>query len=290
MLADHLPIQIISVDSAMIYRGMDIGTAKPSADLLAQYPHALIDICTPLERYSAVEFARDATAIIEESFQAGKIPLLVGGTFLYFQTLLEGISPIPPTTPEVHAQLAQELKTLGAPTLHAQLAEIDPESGRRLNPNDTQRITRALAVYRMTGKTLSYFWQQPKVGGLPYPTLKIALHNNDVEGRNRAIAERYQKMIAAGLVEEVQALLTQYPQLNLDYPSLRAVGYRQIWHYLQGALTLPEAIERAIIATRQYAKRQRTWLRREKNLTLKEVNTPHLQQEILTLIEQWLTL
>lgn len=287
-LSDALPIQIISVDSAMIYRGMDIGTAKPEADILAQYPHKMIDICEPTERYSAANFRKDATIAIEEAFSAGKIPLLAGGTFLYFQTLLEGISPIPKVSPELLEKLNQRAEKEGIQTLHAELAKVDPESGKRINPNDTQRILRALSVYLETSKPLTYFWQLPKREGLPYPHLKIALQNNDVEGRNRNIARRYHEMIDAGLVEEIETLREKYPELDLDYPSMRAVGYRQIWEYLEGKHTLNEAIERAIIATRQYAKRQRTWLRREQNLLNFEVNTPNAYDALFNAVEQFL--
>ncbi len=287
-LADQLPIEIISVDSAMIYKGMDIGTAKPEADVLAQYPHKMIDICEPTERYSAANFRIDATNAIEESFANGKIPLLAGGTFLYFRTLLEGISPIPKVSPEILANLNQQAEEEGLETLHQQLTEVDPESGARINPNDTQRILRALSVYLETGKPLTYYWQLPKREGLPYPFIKIALQNNDVTGRNRKIAERYHQMIERGLVDEIRSLRQEYPALDLDYPSMRAVGYRQIWEFLEGEHTLDEAIELAIIATRQYAKRQRTWLRREQELHVFDVNKPETTASILQRVRSFL--
>lgn len=287
-LADQLPIDIISVDSAMIYRGMDIGTAKPNREILKRYPHQLIDICTPIERYSAVEFRKDAREAIEKSFQNGRIPLLVGGTFLYFKTLLEGISPIPATTPEILDELNDQLEREGVNTLYQELKEVDPESADRLNPNDTQRITRALAVYRMSGKTLSHFWKLPNIEPLPYPTLKLGLYNNNVALRNRAIETRYHQMIEEGLVEEVEMLLHTYPELSLDYPSLRAVGYRQIYQYLIDELNLDEAIERAIIATRQYAKRQRTWLRSEKNLTSIDAEKRDHHNALIEVVSQFL--
>ena len=280
-IADQIPVQIISVDSAMIYKEMNIGTAKPDAATLMRYPHRLIDICEPTERYSTAEFRRDAIIEIEESFSAGKTPLLVGGTFLYFQSLLEGISPIPQVSSALLEQLTKRVEIEGTAQLHQELKEADPESFQRLNPNDTQRVIRALSVYLETGKPLTHYWRLPKKPGIEYPFLKIALANNDEKRRNQQIANRYQKMIEAGLIEEVTTLKEKYPELNLDYPSMRAVGYRQIWNYLEGEMTLAEAVERAIIATRQYAKRQRTWLRSEENLSIFEVNTPHYTNEVL---------
>ncbi len=287
-LSDQLPIQIISVDSAMIYRGMDIGTAKPDAETLQHYPHKLIDICDPTERYSTADFRRDAFVAIEESFASGKIPLLVGGTFLYFQSLLEGISPIPSVSPVILDNLAEKLASKGSPALHQELSAVDPESGARLNPNDSQRVVRALSVYYETGKPLTYFWSLPKQSGLPYPFIKLALANPDEKKRNQQIAQRYQWMIEEGLVEEVATLRSQYPELNLDYPAMRAVGYRQIWNYLEGETSLSEAIELAIIATRQYAKRQRTWLRREDHLITYDVKEDDFFANLSATVRQFL--
>lgn len=287
-IADTIPAQIISVDSAMIYRHMDLGTAKPDRATLSQYPHKLIDICDPTDRYSTAEFRRDALVAIEESFSAGKTPVLVGGTFLYFQSLLEGISPIPSVSDEILTSLNEQLETLGSPALHAELLKVDPESGERLNPNDSQRVLRALSVYKETGKPLTYFWSLPKKSGLEYPFIKLALANNNERKRNAHIAKRYQMMIEQGLVEEVLNLRNQYPELNLDYPSMRAVGYRQIWNYLEKETTLEAAIELAIIATRQYAKRQRTWLRRESNLITFDVEAENYPQSVLNTVSEFL--
>lgn len=287
-IADQIPVEIISVDSAMIYREMNIGTAKPDTETLIRYPHRLIDICEPTERYSTAEFRRDAIYEIERSFAAGKIPLLVGGTFLYFQSLLEGISPIPQVSSDTLKQLTERAEIEGSAALHQALKEVDPDSFQRLSPNDTQRVIRALSVYLETGKPLTYYWNLPKKPGIAYPFLKIALANSDEKRRNQQIAQRYHKMIDAGLIEEVATLREHYPELNLDYPSMRAVGYRQIWNYLEGEMTLSEAVERAIIATRQYAKRQRTWLRSEENLSTFEVNTPHYAEEVLHQIQQFI--
>ncbi len=287
-IADTIPAQIISVDSAMIYRHMDLGTAKPDRATLSQYPHKLIDICDPTDRYSTAEFRRDALVAIEESFSAGKTPVLVGGTFLYFQSLLEGISPIPSVSDEILTSLNEQLETLGSPALHAELLKVDPESGERLNPNDSQRVLRALSVYKETGKPLTYFWSLPKKSGLEYPFIKLALANNNERKRNAHITKRYQMMIEQGLVEEVLNLRNQYPELNLDYPSMRAVGYRQIWNYLEKETTLEAAIELAIIATRQYAKRQRTWLRRESNLITFDVEAENYPQSVLNTVSEFL--
>ncbi len=287
-LSDQLPIQIISVDSAMIYRGMDIGTAKPDAQTLDQYPHQLVDICDPTERYSTADFRRDALVAIEESFNAGKIPLLVGGTFLYFQSLLEGISPIPSVSQSILDDLAEKLELEGSPALHQILSEVDPESGVRLNPNDSQRVVRALSVYYETGKPLTYFWSLPKQAGLPYPFIKLALANHDEKKRNQQIALRYQAMIERGLVAEVERLRQMYPELDLDYPSMRAVGYRQIWNYLEGETSLEDAVKLAIIATRQYAKRQRTWLRREVDLLTYDVGKPNFLSDLSQNVMQFL--
>lgn len=288
-IADQFPVQIISVDSAMIYRHMNLGTAKPDTETLAQYPHKLINICEPTERYSTAEFRRDANIAIEESFAAGKIPLLVGGTFLYFQSLLEGISPIPSVSDTILTKLNDHLEAEGSIALHEELLQVDPESGARLNPNDSQRVLRALSVYHETGKPLTYFWSLPKKAGIEYPFIKLALANNNEKKRNAQIAHRYQKMIQAGLVEEVFNLRKKYPELNLDYPSMRAVGYRQIWNYLEDETTLEEAIELAIIATRQYAKRQRTWLRRETDLVTFDVEAENYPKNVLSTIEQFIS-
>lgn len=288
-IADIMPTQIISVDSAMIYKKMDLGTAKPDQSTLQQYPHKLIDICEPTDRYSTAEFRRDALLAIEESFAAGKTPLLVGGTFLYFQSLLEGISPIPTVSAEILDTLNRQLESEGSAALHEELLIVDPESGARLNPNDSQRVLRALSVYKETGKTLTYFWSLPKQAGLDYPFIKLALANNNEKRRNGQIAKRYHNMIEAGLVEEVINLRKSYPELNLDYPSMRAVGYRQIWNYLENETTLDAAIELAIIATRQYAKRQRTWLRREDDLITFDIADNNYPKTLINTIEAFLT-
>lgn len=288
-IADIMPTQIISVDSAMIYKKMDLGTAKPDQSTLQKYPHKLIDICEPTDRYSTAEFRRDALLAIEESFAAGKTPLLVGGTFLYFQSLLEGISPIPMVSAEILDTLNRQLESEGSAALHEELLIVDPESGARLNPNDSQRVLRALSVYKETGKTLTYFWSLPKQAGLDYPFIKLALANNNEKRRNEQIAKRYHNMIEAGLVEEVINLRKSYPELNLDYPSMRAVGYRQIWNYLENETTLDAAIELAIIATRQYAKRQRTWLRREDDLITFDIADNNYPKMLINTIEAFLT-
>ncbi|OYQ69975.1 tRNA (adenosine(37)-N6)-dimethylallyltransferase MiaA [Wohlfahrtiimonas chitiniclastica] len=284
-LADHFPCHLISCDSALIYRDMDIGTAKPDRATLERYPHALVDILSPMARYSAEQFRQDARAEIELARAAGKMPVIVGGTFLYMKALIEGISPIPPVKDDVRAELLQRHQAEGIEPLYAQLSLLDPESAARLAPADTQRILRALEVVLSTGQTLNHFWQLPPKEALPYPYLKFALTYQDIARANARMALRFEQMMALGFVDEVVHLREKYPELNGDYPSQRAVGYRQIWDYLEGLMTKEDAIERAIIATRQYAKRQRTWLRSETELLPVNVETLNFHQTIIQRIE-----
>lgn len=260
-LHEHLGADIISVDSALIYRGMDIGTAKPSAEELRRAPHRLIDIRDPAEAYSAAEFVRDASAAMEEIVAAGRIPLLVGGTMLYFKALLEGLSPMPPSDPKIRAQIEQEAAKSGWPAMHAQLAEIDPECAVRLHPNHSQRISRALEVYRISGKPMSE-WQAAEGQGLldSYRWIQVAVAPQERSVLHRRIAERFDKMLRIGFIEEVEALFRR-GDLHEDMPSIRAVGYRQVWQYLKGEISASEMREQGIAATRQLAKRQLTWLR-----------------------------
>lgn len=260
-LHEHLGADIISVDSALIYRGMDIGTAKPSAEELRRAPHRLIDIRDPAEAYSAAEFVRDASAAMEEIVAAGRIPLLVGGTMLYFKALLEGLSPMPPSDPKIRAQIEQEAAKSGWPAMHAQLAEIDPECAARLHPNHSQRISRALEVYRISGKPMSE-WQAAEGQGLldSYRWIQVAVAPQERSVLHRRIAERFDKMLRIGFIEEVEALFRR-GDLHEDMPSIRAVGYRQVWQYLKGEISASEMREQGIAATRQLAKRQLTWLR-----------------------------
>ncbi|WP_162045456.1 tRNA (adenosine(37)-N6)-dimethylallyltransferase MiaA [Vibrio taketomensis] len=264
-LRQRYPVEIISVDSALIYKGMDIGTAKPDENELALAPHRLIDILDPTESYSAADFRRDAIQAMNEIVADGKIPLLVGGTMLYYKALLEGLSPLPAANPEIRKQIEQEALTLGWGVLHDQLREIDPVSAQRIHPNDPQRLSRALEVYRISGKTLTEL-TQTKGESLPFNVKQFAIAPKDRAELHRRIELRFEKMIEAGFEEEMRALYAR-DDLHPDLPSIRCVGYRQMWDYLDGNCTIDEAIFRGVCATRQLAKRQITWLRSWDNLT-----------------------
>ncbi len=258
-LVRHLPCDIISVDSALIYRGMDIGTAKPSPAELAQAPHRLIDILDPAEAYSAADFRRDALAEMAAISAQGRIPLLVGGTMLYFKALLEGLSPLPEADPAIRAEIEQEAASRGWLSLHQELCQLDPVAGARIHPNDPQRLSRALEVFRISGKTLTELTQQ-QGEPLPYRTLQYAIAPSDREQLRERIALRFDAMLAQGLADEVHSLLAR-GDLNPSLPSIRCVGYRQMWDYLTGSLDYAQMRYRGIVATCQLAKRQMTWLR-----------------------------
>lgn len=260
-LAQRLPVELISVDSALVYRGMDIGTAKPDAAMLARAPHYLIDLIDPTQTYSAAQFRTDALKLMAEITARNKIPLLVGGTMLYFNALQHGLNDLPEADPEIRAQLLQQAKQKGWPALHARLAQIDPITAQRLQPNDAQRIERALEICLLAGKPMSELLQQDKNAGLPYRLLKIALLPSDRAVLHQRIAQRFDTMLGRGLIEEVRALRQQYPALTDALPSMRCVGYRQTWQHIDGELDLAALREKGIIATRQLAKRQMTWLR-----------------------------
>ncbi|MCH8537772.1 MAG: tRNA (adenosine(37)-N6)-dimethylallyltransferase MiaA [Alkalimonas sp.] len=258
-LAAERPVDIISVDSALIYRGMDIGTAKPTADELALAPHFLIDIKDPVEVYSAADFRQDALHCIQHSLQQGRLPVLVGGTMLYFKALLEGISPLPAADPAIRATIEQQAAEQGWGALHQELSQVDPVSAARIHPNDPQRINRALEVYRITGQSLTQLTEQ-QGELLPFPVRQFAIAPSDRSELHQRIAVRYQQMLAAGFEQEVRHL-KQRADLHLDLPSMRCVGYRQMWRYLDGDIDYQQMSEQAIAATRQLAKRQLTWLR-----------------------------
>jgi tRNA dimethylallyltransferase len=252
--------EIISVDSALVYRGMDIGTAKPSRQELAAVPHHLIDTLDPLQSYSAAEFAKDATGLIRDIRTRGKTPLLVGGTMLYLKALLEGLNDIPAANPEIRAQIQQEAEQLGWPALHARLAQVDPESAARLAPGDSQRVGRALEVWTATGQTLTAFHQSAKANAPDWHIPVISLEPLDRAWLHQRIALRFEQMMAAGFMDEVKALRAR-GDLHPDLPSMRCVGYRQAWEGLDAGWSEAEICERGIFATRQLAKRQITWLR-----------------------------
>ena len=252
--------EIISVDSALVYRGMDIGTAKPSREELAEVPHHLIDTLDPLQSYSAAEFAKDATRLIEDIRARGKTPLLVGGTMLYLKALLEGLNDIPSANPDIRAQIQQEAEHIGWPALHAKLAQVDPQTAARLAPGDSQRIGRALEVWTATGQTLSSFHQSAKAHAPNWHIPIISLEPQDRGWLHQRIALRLEQMMAAGFMDEVQALRSR-GDLHPDLPSMRCVGYRQAWEGLDAGWNKADILERGIFATRQLAKRQITWLR-----------------------------
>lgn len=269
-LTKVLPCELISVDSALVYRGMDIGTAKPSKALLDKYPHRLIDILDPSQSYSAADFRADALQAMAEITSRGKIPLLVGGTMLYFKALLEGLADMPAADPEIRAQIEAQAASHGWQALHDELASIDPVSAARIHPNDPQRLVRALEVFRVSGMSMTAHRQQQteqsaqaSASGrhqLPYTVANLAIAPTDRKVLHDRIAVRFRQMLDEGFVEEVVALRSR-GDLHSNLPSIRAVGYRQVWDHLDGRLTRDEMQERGIIATRQLAKRQFTWLR-----------------------------
>lgn len=269
-LADALPCELISVDSALVYRGMDIGTAKPDRQTLTHYPHRLIDILDPAQSYSAAEFCVDALAAMAEATARGRIPLLVGGTMLYFKALLEGLADMPSADPQVRAELESRAQADGLAALHAELAEVDPESAARIHPNDPQRLVRALEVYRVSGISMTEHRCRQRerktlagtsgMAHLPYTVAQFAIAPNERQVLHERIAQRFHLMLEQGFVEEVEALRRR-GDLHSGMPSIRAVGYRQVWDYLDGQLDREQMLERGIVATRQLAKRQFTWLR-----------------------------
>lgn len=282
-LVEKYPCEIISVDSALIYKGMDIGTAKPDADMLQRAPHRLIDLIDPAESYSAANFRTDALREMAEITAAGKVPLLVGGTMMYFKFLRDGAAELPPSVPEVRERLLAEGLQYGWPHLHAQLAEIDPESAARLKPMDSQRIQRALEVYEISGKTLSQFWAEQQTEPLPYHVVSLAVCPADRKILHERIAIRFRQMVEQGFVDEVRRLYER-GDLDVNMPSVRCVGYRQVWDYLCNKYEYEEMIERGIIATRQLAKRQITWLRSWPDLHWLDTDDRNLLQSALKIL------
>jgi tRNA dimethylallyltransferase len=265
-LVEQLPLEIISVDSAMVYRGMDIGTAKPGPDVLARAPHRLIDIREPEQTYSAGDFVRDARAAMAGIRAAGRVPLLVGGTMMYFRALTRGMADLPPADAGVRRALDDEARAEGWPALHAQLATVDPAAAARIAPNDSQRIQRALEVWRVSGKPLSAWQAEGRSPSPDAPYLRFGLVPEPRAALHRRIEKRLRAMCDAGFVAEVERL-KQRPGLDERSPAMRAVGYRQVWAYLDGRIPLDQALDKAATATRQLAKRQLTWLRTEPRLT-----------------------
>lgn len=258
-LAKRHPVEIISVDSALVYRGMDIGTAKPSAEILKQFPHHLVDILDPTEAYSAGRFRDDSLALMADITYRGRVPLLVGGTMLYFNALQKGMSKLPSADPTVRAQLDAEMAVFGSEYLHRRLSEVDPVAAARIHVNDPQRLQRALEVYQLTGKTLTELTSE-QGETLPYEVSKIIVAPFERAVLHQRIARRYREMIDNGFLAEVQKLYER-EDCHPGLPSIRAVGYRQAWDYLSGEMDMETFIQKAIVATRQMAKRQITWLR-----------------------------
>lgn len=260
-LFQRLPVELISVDSALVYRDMDIGTAKPDAATLTAAPHHLIDLIDPTQSYSAAQFRSDALRLMADIAARGKIPLLVGGTMLYFNALQNGLSNLPQADAAIRERLDAEALESGWPAMHARLAEVDAETAARLAPGDAQRIQRALEVWEISGQPMSALYRQSAGSELPYRLLKLALLPSDRSVLHQRIATRFDQMLAAGFIDEVQALRNKYTALHADTPSMRCVGYRQVWRYLEGEAGMEELRETGIAATRQLAKRQLTWLR-----------------------------
>jgi len=292
-LLQHYPVEIISVDSALVYQGMDIGTAKPSAEILKIAPHHLIDIIPPMQAYSAASFSQDALRLMQEITARGKVPLLVGGTMLYFKALENGLNGLPEANPMIREQLDQEAEAIGWPAMHQKLAAIDPESASRLMPNDMQRIQRALEVYEITGQTMTALYQQQTEQAnqaLPYDVLKIALVPSDRKVLHERIAKRFKQMLANGFVGEVKQLLAQYPNLTADTTAMRCVGYRQALLYLEGEYDIDELCDRGIFATRQLAKRQLTWLRGMQALSVVDcLDADKIKTDCSQLVKAFLT-
>ena len=263
-LCQALKTEIISVDSALVYKGMDIGTAKPSLAEQAQAPHHLIDIIDPAQSYSVADFRADAITLIDRFHQQGKVPILVGGTMMYFKGLIEGLSPLPEADAVIRKQLESEALQHGWPALHRQLASIDPEAAAKISENDSQRINRALEVYRISGETMTAL-QQRKQAALPYQFHQFAIAPSDRKVLHERIEKRFKIMLDQGFKNEVLALY-QRQDLHPDLPSIRCVGYRQMWEYLAGGCDYDEMVFKGIAATRQLAKRQLTWLRGGKML------------------------
>lgn len=284
-LHEQCGCELISVDSAMVYRGLDIGSAKPSAEELQRAPHRLIDIRDPADPYSAADFRTDALREMRQISAAGKVPLLVGGTMLYFKQLLEGGGNLPPSSPEVRSALEQELACDGLAGLHAKLQQVDPVAGQRIHPNDPQRTLRALEVYRVAGRPMSELWAEQAVTPFPWRVVSMVLAPEERSFLHQRIALRFRQMLAEGLIDEVSALRKR-SDLHSDLPALKSVGYRQVWEYLEGRYDRANLEELGIIATRQLAKRQLTWLRRWENACWFNIQQPDTLDKVLKLVRE----
>ena len=278
-LSERFPLDLVSVDSALVYRGMDIGTAKPDPATLARHPHALVDIRDPGQPYSAADFRADALPVMQRISAQGRVPLLVGGTGLYFRALQQGLSDLPEADPATRARLAAEAQQLGWPALHARLAALDPAAAGRIGCNDVQRLQRALEVIELTGRPLSELQRGGTAARFPWRVLKLALLPTDRRVLHERIARRFDTMLAEGFLDEVRALRAP-GDLHADLPAIRAVGYRQAWEHLDGQTDAATFRDRAIYATRQLAKRQITWLRSDTGIRIVEPDRPDLGERV----------
>lgn len=279
-LVQERPCDIVSVDSVMVYRGLDIGSAKPDAETLAQAPHRLIDICDPAEVFSAAQFRERALMEIDDIHAQGRIPLLTGGTMLYFRSLEQGLSPLPSADPALRERLEAEANEQGWQALHARLAVVDPVAAERIHANDPQRIQRALEVYELTGEPMSVWFAREAEQSPPFRVVKLILEPSSREVLQERIAQRFHAMLEQGLVAEVEALY-QRGDLHAELPAIRAVGYRQVWQHLAGDWDYETMVERGIIATRQFAKRQMTWLRSESGGERFDASAPQIRDSVL---------
>lgn len=283
-LAERFGCEVVSVDSAQIYRHMDIGTAKPSAADRGRVPHHLIDIVEPHERYSAARFRDDALTAMREISERGRVPLLVGGTMLYYRALTEGLNDLPEADPAVRLVIDTMAEEKGWPGLHVELARVDPRAAARIQPNDAQRIQRALEIFYLTGKSMSALLSRPKYVYLPYRICSLALAAGDRDWLHQRIAERFEIMLELGLISELRKLRREYA-LEPTMPSMRCVGYRQVWAYLDGEYALATLRDKAIAATRQLAKRQMTWLRATPGLAWFDCNREDLPEQVCAMVQ-----
>ena len=286
-LAQHLPVELISVDSALVYRDMNIGTAKPDAATLAVAPHHLINIMDPTEVYSAAAFRSDALRLMQDITARGKIPLLVGGTMLYFRALRFGLSDLPQADVAVRAEIEAQAAHSGWPAMHAELSRVDPETAARLKPNDSQRLQRALEIYRVSGQPMSVLLALQEAYLLPYNVIPLALLPSERKQLHARIATRFADMLKLGLLDELRELQSKYP-LHGDMPSMRCVGYRQAWQHLAGDIDEAALLEQGIAATRQLAKRQLTWLRGMPDNIEFDCLAKNLSQQILAIVREHL--
>jgi tRNA dimethylallyltransferase len=287
-LYQHFPVDLISVDSALVYQDMCIGVAKPDEATLKLAPHALIDLIPPTQVYSAASFKQDAEKLIQASLANQRIPLLVGGTMLYFNALQHGLSNLPEADPSVRLELDEEALRLGWPAMHQKLLAVDPPTAQKIQINDAQRIQRALEVYRITGIPLSQFHQQKSAETFPYSLLKIALIPSDRALLHARIKQRFLEMLEDGLVDEVKNLVNKYPSLTPEHPAMRSVGYRQVLAYLNHEYSYEELKERGVYATRQLAKRQLTWLRKMNDVRMIDPLNPGYLEEASSMVKQFI--